>query len=235
MSAIDPNSRDRILARIRRSIAAGDDDTKRRVAVQRRLATPAPGPIPARARVGSTELINGFQERLEAQRASVERIGRWVELPRRIVSLLRSSNLPMRLQIGADRTLAELPWHEVPTLALQHGRADGTELAGLSHAYAAAAETGTLALVSGPDNPTTLNFLPETHIVVIAADRIFGPYEAIWQALRRDYGDRQMPRTVNLISGPSRTADIEQTMVMGAHGPRRLHVLIVEESQQRAD
>ena len=95
----------------------------------------------------------------------------------------------------------------------------------------AVAETGTLVLLSGPDNPTTINFLPETHIVVLRAHDIVGPYEAAWNALREIYGERSLPRTVNLISGPSRTADIEQTIIMGAHGPKRLHVVIVADDR----
>ncbi|MEZ5579927.1 MAG: LUD domain-containing protein [Candidatus Competibacteraceae bacterium] len=72
-------------------------------------------------------------------------------------------------------------------------------------------------LLSGPHSPpTTLNFLPDTHIVVLRADRIVGAYEDAWDLLRaRGLG---MPRTVNFITGPSRSADIEQTVQMGAHG-----------------
>ena len=91
----------------------------------------------------------------------------------------------------------------------------------------AAAETGTLFLVSGPENPTTLNFLPEAHTVLIKSSDIVGSYEEAWDRLRAIYGKGALPRTVNLVSGPSRTADIEQTIVMGAHGPRRLLVLIL--------
>ena len=97
---------------------------------------------------------------------------------------------------------------------------------GLSHAIAGAAETGTLFLISGPDNPSTLNFLPETHAVVVLAGDIVGSYEEGWTKLRALSGNGTMPRTVNLVSGPSRTADIEQTIVMGAHGPRNLIVVI---------
>ena len=82
-------------------------------------------------------------------------------------------------------------------------------------------------LVSGPENPTTLNFLPEAHTVLIEASDIVGSYEEAWDRLRAIYGKGALPRTVNLISGPSRTADIEQTIVRGAHGPRRLLVLIL--------
>ena len=97
----------------------------------------------------------------------------------------------------------------------------------MSRAVVAAAETGTLFLVSGTDNPTTLNFLPEAHTILIAASEIVGSYEEAWDRLRAIYGQGTLPRTVNLISGPSRTADIEQTIVRGAHGPSRLLVLIL--------
>jgi L-lactate dehydrogenase complex protein LldG len=108
------------------------------------------------------------------------------------------------------------------------GQAQPNDEVGLSHAIAAVAETGTLVLASGPDNPVTLNFLPETHIVVVEDKNIVGPYEDAWVKVRARFGDRLMPRTVNMISGPSRTADIGGKLVLGAHGPRRLCVIIAK-------
>ncbi|MGD9869106.1 MAG: lactate utilization protein C, partial [Hyphomicrobiales bacterium] len=108
------------------------------------------------------------------------------------------------------------------------GRAEDDDTASQSHAAAGASETGTLILTSGPDNPTTLNFLPETHMVVVRSQDILGSYEDVWNRLRETFGEGVMPRTVNMVSGPSRTADIEQTIVMGAHGPRRLLVLVAD-------
>ena len=84
-------------------------------------------------------------------------------------------------------------------------------------------------LASGPAAPTTLNFLPENHIVVLKASQVVGPYEDAWDRLRAANGEGRLPRTVNFITGPSRTGDIEQTIQMGAHGPRRLHVILVED------
>ncbi len=107
------------------------------------------------------------------------------------------------------------------------GPANGEDRASLSRALVAAAETGTLVLVSGADNPTTLSFLPETHFILIRASDVVGSYEEAFDRLRAIYGEGSLPRTVNLISGPSRTADIEQTIVRGAHGPKRLHVVIL--------
>ena len=88
---------------------------------------------------------------------------------------------------------------------------------------------GTLMLTSGAARPTTLNFLPDTHIVVLCEADIVSGYEDVWARLRARYGKNVMPRTVNTITGPSRTGDIEQAMELGAHGPRRMHIVVVRE------
>ncbi len=107
------------------------------------------------------------------------------------------------------------------------GPSDGHDLNAVSAAFAGIAETGTLALVSGPDNPTTLNFLPDNHIVVLPREAIEADYESVFAKLRNVYGKGEAPRTLNFITGPSRSADIEQTLLLGAHGPRRLHIVVV--------
>jgi L-lactate dehydrogenase complex protein LldG len=135
----------------------------------------------------------------------------------------------MAVRRGDDPRLAAMPWGRERTLTVATGRSDGSDLVAVSHAFGAAAETGTVMLTSGPDNPTTLNFLPDTHIVVLHAKDLAGDYETLWQRLREARSDATMPRTVNWITGPSRSADIEQTLILGAHGPRRLHVIVVEE------
>ena len=82
---------------------------------------------------------------------------------------------------------------------------------------------------SGPDHPVSLNLLPDTHVVVLREGDIVSGYEEVWQRLRARYGKNAMPRTVNTITGPSRTGDIEQTIELGAHGPRRMHIVVVRE------
>ena len=81
-------------------------------------------------------------------------------------------------------------------------------------------------LPSAPERPTTLNLLPDTAIAVLRASRLVGALEEAWDLLREDAG--VMPRNVMLVTGPSRSADIEQTLELGAHGPRRLHVVLIE-------
>jgi L-lactate dehydrogenase complex protein LldG len=150
-----------------------------------------------------------------------------VDVPREIAALLRAHNLPMAVRRGDDPRLAALPWETERTLTVTTGASDGSDLVGVSHAFGAVAESGTLMLTSGSDNPTTLNFLPDTHVVIVGAEDIAGDYETLWTRLRARYGEAAMPRAVNLITGPSRSADIGQTLILGAHGPRRLHVIVV--------
>jgi L-lactate dehydrogenase complex protein LldG len=119
-----------------------------------------------------------------------------------------------------------MPW-SVTALEILHGPSDGRDVNAVSVAFAGIAESGTLALVSGADNPTTLSFLSDNHIVVLSRDGILADYESVFAKLRGAYGKGGAPRTLNFITGPSRSADIEQTLLLGAHGPRRMHIVIV--------
>lgn len=149
-------------------------------------------------------------------------------VPAAIAEYLARENLPAKLRVAPDAEVADLPWSTRPLLEVTSGRSDGSDEVSLTPALAAIAETGTLMLTSGPERPTTLNFLPETHIVLLTADQVVGGMEEAWAKLRERYGRGVMPRTVNLVTGPSRSADIEQTLQMGAHGPRRLHIILVD-------
>jgi L-lactate dehydrogenase complex protein LldG len=226
MSTANTTARDRILGTIRQGLGKVDD-TERRLTVVRRLAQAPRGIVPDRALRPHAELVTAFIDRMIAQRATVNRVPDLASVPQILMDYLRSQNLPAVVRIGSDPVLNALAWPEQAMLQLDRGRAIGSDTAGLSHALVGAAETGTVALVSGQDNPTTINFLPDTHIVLVKAEDIVGPFEEAWVRIRARYGAGQMPRTVNWVSGPSRTADIEQTMVQGAHGPRRFHVLVV--------
>ncbi|QAY96118.1 lactate utilization protein [Methylovirgula ligni] len=219
------SDRAKIFAGIRRALGVTGAEDSRRHTVNARLAEAPESVIPARGRVAADKVAL-FRAEAERVFATVEDVASAEEIPARIADFLRAKNLPLQLRKGADPYLAALPW-ESAALRLDEGRAQPEDRVGLSHAFAGIAETGTLALVSGPDNPTTLNFLPETHIVVVEAWAIVGDYEAFWAKLRAAYGEGTMPRTVNFITGPSRSADIEQTLLLGAHGPRALHILIV--------
>jgi L-lactate dehydrogenase complex protein LldG len=223
-------ARDLIFGSIRRSLGVSGKEATRRKAVGDRLAQHPAGIVPARGQLAAKERLALFRTMVEAANGSVEEIADAGDVPSVVAALLRAHNLPMAVKRGADPRLAALPWERERTLEVSVGPSAGKDLVAVSHAFGAAAESGTLMLVSGPDNPTTLNFLPDTHIVVVDAKDVTGDYETLWRRLREKFGDGLMPRTVNLITGPSRSADIEQTLILGAHGPRRLHVMVVGEA-----
>jgi L-lactate dehydrogenase complex protein LldG len=224
-----PNAaaRQRILSRIKTAVGGKDATDPRLPVVEARLSQRQRHLVPARARLAQAELRAQFAGYLTRGKASVIDVATRDELPEAIATYLRAHNLPLRLRMGTDQRLASLPWTLVPGLDLSQGRADPADEVTLSYAVAAAAETGTLVLASGPDNPVTLSFLPDTHMVVLDATTLVGAYEDAFDLVRAKLGDRVMPRTLNLISGPSRTSDIGGKTVMGAHGPRHLAVFIV--------
>jgi L-lactate dehydrogenase complex protein LldG len=226
MSASD-DARAVVMDRVRAALGVASLDRARRTAVSRRLERHPRNTVPSRALLGGEERVALFTDMLTRQDADVRRVATPKEAVGAIASYLGTCNLPPRLRMGADPVLAALPWREAWDIEREFGPAQTGDRASLSRAAVAAAETGTLFLVSGADNPTTLNFLPEAHTILIAAGDIVGSYEEAWDRLRGVYREGYLPRTVNLISGPSRTADIEQTIVRGAHGPGRLLVFIL--------
>ncbi len=224
------SSRDVILGSIRRSLGVTGREAPRRQAVADRLADHPRGLIPERGRKPEAERFAVFRHMVEAAAATIEEIARPEDVPAAVAKFIRGHNLPMSARRGDDPRLAEMPWERERTLEVTTGPSDGHQLVAVSHAFGGVAETGTLLLTSGPDNPTTLNFLPDTHIVVIDRKDVAGDYETVLARLREKFGAGQMPRVVNMITGPSRSADIEQMLILGAHGPRRLHVMVVGEA-----
>ena len=221
------SSRSTLFASIRQSLGVTGNEPERRAAVAERLTQHPKGVIPARGQLPQPERVKLFAEMVEAAAGSAEILPDASHVPAAVAALLRKHNLPMQVRRGDDPRLAALPWGNERTLEVSTGPSDGHQLASVSHAFAGVAETGTLIMASGPDNPTTLNFLPDTHIVVVNAKDIAGDYEAVWARVREQFGTDSLPRAINMITGPSRSADIAQILILGAHGPRRLHVLVI--------
>lgn len=221
------SSRDAILGRIRRSLDTSSTNATRLAAVRHRLSETPVNVVPARGQLADAERIELFIRKAGDVFATVVRLEKRDDIPTAVADYLRARNLPQAIRHGSDPRLAGLPWAKEAQLAVTVGPSDGKDLVGLSHADAGVAETGTVVLTSGADNPTTLNFLPDHQIVAVDASTIAGDYETVWASLRRRFGAGMMPRTVNLVTGPSRSADIEETLLLGAHGPRSLHILVV--------
>lgn len=222
--------RDTILATVRRSLGVTGLEAPRRLEVASRLAGHRAGVVPARGQLAPRERVDLFVRMLEAAAGTVARAADPAGVPDAVCAFLRALNLPPAVRLGGDPLLASVPWERAGTLSVRFGPSDGSDPAAVSHAFAAVAETGTVVLTSGPDNPTTLNFLPDVHIVVVEAGDVAGDFETVMARLRERFGAGVLPRAVNFVTGPSRSADIEQTLILGAHGPRKLHVIIVGEA-----
>ena len=225
--------RETIMGSLRRALKRGAEtaDAAARQAVDRRLDAVARGPVPARAQVSPAAQVDLFEAMAVEQAATVTRIPSLDQVPAALADYLKAANLAPKVRLAPSPELENLPWDGQPLIEVETGRAQGSDQVSLTGAVAGIAETGTLLLASGAEAPTTLNFLPDNHVVVLKASQVVGAYEDGWDQLRETYGRDNLPRTVNFITGPSRTADIEQTIQLGAHGPRRLHVLLVEDTE----
>ncbi len=131
------------------------------------------------------ERIALFAKYAQKYGATIARVGVVTELPGEVSRYLMSHNLPASIRMGDDPLLMAARFESEPVLTVLHGASDGTDLAGVSHARGAVAESGTLVLASGPHNPVTINFLPEHHIVAVRAEHIAGSLEEAFAASRR--------------------------------------------------
>jgi L-lactate dehydrogenase complex protein LldG len=218
--------REQILAAIRRSLKRGRLDPGREADLRARITAHGRNLVPERATVlDHRARIDLFVAMAEDVQASVTRVSSLDEVPETVARYLAEENLPAELLLAPDPFLDQIPWDVRPLLKIRRGRAGAEDAVSLTPCFAAIAETGTLMLISGAHTPTTLNFLPDTHIVVVRGDQVVATYEDGWDRLRIC---GPLPRTVNFITGPSRTGDIEQRIELGAHGPRRLHIIMVE-------
>lgn len=224
------SSRDQILGKVRRALGRDGMDAVLRADIEARLAAPSPNLVPARGDRDLAARVDLFKAEAERVNADVVRVAVLSDVPAAVARYLADANLEARLTAQPTALLKDIPWTKQSTVTVGFDAPTGADAVGVSEAFAGIAETGTLILLSGSDRPIAVNFLPDTHIVVLPAGRILRAYEDAWAKLRAG-GAPFMPRTVNWITGPSRTADIEQTLLLGAHGPRRLFVVIVDEDE----
>src|SRR5690606_4899993 len=171
-------------------VQGGDD----RAELADGTARPRANLHPPLARLPRKALVDLFGEKAEAVACTVRRIGSAAEVPAAVMDYLRTHSLPAEVTVAPAAELAAMPWDDEPLLTRRTGAPRNEDLVGVTPAFAGVAETGTLVMLSGPEHPATLNFMPDHHIVALPASRIVGVYEEAWAALRRRGG---MPRNVN--------------------------------------
>jgi L-lactate dehydrogenase complex protein LldG len=211
-------SRDNILARIRAAQGRGiAPEEAERETVRAHLRAHPQSPRPA----SDGDLVARFRARALSLASTWGEVGAKCEIPAATAAYLRENNLPLRAVCWNEFT--DLDWAG-SGIEVEARNARGDDLVGITGAFCAIAETGTLMMTSGPRTPAAVSLLPETHIAVVSRARIVRGMEDAWALLRAEF--EHMPRAVNFISGPSRTADIEQTVTLGAHGPYRVHLIL---------
>lgn len=204
------NARERVLARVRAAQAAG---ARRDNIEQPTYPLSAAGP----------DLIARFSQSAARLGSEVLRVGELRAVPATVARYLATHKLPARAVCWPE--LTALPW-ATQDVDVEARAARGDDGVGITGAFCAIAETGTLMLLSGAQTPATVSLLPETHIAVVSTSALVTTMEQAWARQRAHAG--ALPRAVNFISGPSRTADVEQTVTLGAHGPRNVLIVLVD-------
>lgn len=214
------SSREEILQRVRAGVGK-DDFAARRAAAEAYLAARAQGPQP----IIGDDLVARFRSKAESLANTLDAVADLAAAPAAVASYLAAGGLGKEVVLAAN--IAPLDWAGA---GLKHAvrSAEDADRVGVSGCFCAIAETGTLMLLSSPETPATISLLPETHIALVPVSRIVGTMEEAFALLRAERG--ALPRAVNFISGPSRTGDIEQTIVLGAHGPCRVHLILIGQS-----
>ncbi|HSN46909.1 MAG TPA: lactate utilization protein C [Casimicrobiaceae bacterium] len=219
-------ARDATLARVRTALGKTGDRSAARAAAEIYVAARAEGPRP---RIDG-DLVERFMLRAGHMASTAERVADVAALPQVVARYLGALQLPPAL--AAQQSRAGVCWPEFAGLdwagaglAIEARPTEGDDRLGITGCYCAIAETGTLVVLSGPDSPTATTLLPDTHVAVLRAERIVAGMEDAFALIRQERG--AVPRAVHMISGPSRTGDIEQTIVLGAHGPFRVHIVLV--------
>jgi len=217
------SSRDDILGRVRAGLHrnAGNAAAGREVMLAA-LSNRSQGPKPAFDATPQA-LLERFRIKSEVQASTVDIVAADADVPAAVARYLSDMKLPKTAVV--QPALAALDWAGAGLTVEARGARDA-DLVGITGCFCAVAETGTLMMCSSPDTPAAVSLLPETHIAIVRASRIVPYMEDAWNLARAELGS--LPRAVNFISGPSRTGDIEQTIVLGAHGPYRVHLVIVE-------
>jgi L-lactate dehydrogenase complex protein LldG len=220
------SARDAVLARVRKALNKTGDRGPARAEADAYIALHGHGPRPAIP----PDLVDQFLRRATDMESTVERIADRGEVPAAVARYLDALTLPPAL--AAQKSHRGVCWPEFGDLDWTGAGLEidvrptvGDDRLGITGVFCAIAETGTLVLLAGAHTPTATALLVDTHVAVLRADRVVSGMEEAYALVRQERG--RLPRAVNLISGPSRTGDIEQTIVLGAHGPFRVHILVL--------
>jgi len=224
-------SRERILNKIKSNIRKKNDLTETDINIlEGRIKGSEPNLIPKRGVIKKDALLETFINRAKEVASSVAVINSLSEIPAEVIDYLAKNNIASKIVVLPNEDIDFVEWNKHPTLEVVNKYADEKDETVLVSSFSAIAETGTVVQLSGPKNPITSHFLPDNSIVLVKASRIISSSEDAFKLLRKEH--KNIPRTVSLISGPSRTGDIALNIEMGAHGPRKVHLIVWNDLEQ---
>ena len=215
------SGRNAILGRLQKSL--NEDNPCRPVpqsiddapeAVRERLTNKPVSTLPAFSEDSTERLIR----MMESVQMTVTRVQTSADVVNAVSDYIETEALAGEVTVAP--ALGSMKWPE----GFRLGAANGVETTSVTPCFSAVAETGSLVFTSSAETPATLNFLPDNHIVVVNESQVVNHVDDVWKRLRQT---AKSCRAVNFVTGPSRTGDIEQTIEIGAHGPRRMHGVLV--------
>lgn len=175
--------------------------------------------------VWQASAVERFIEKFESQAGTWTRVEGIEAVGGAVADHLSGKLIDQQIRVAPHPLLEKVVWPEHLDVIVSSERAPDSNVA-VSVAEAGMAETGTLVFYSGAEIPTTLQFLPDYHIAILRLPDMVSYMEEVWQKL--NVRDDFPPRALSFITGPSRTADVELTIQIGAHGPREVHLILVE-------
>ncbi|MBL8734726.1 MAG: lactate utilization protein [Planctomycetes bacterium] len=192
-------------------------------------APPLPPVLPSPELPGK-DCAERFATMLRQVGGACEQVRDLAAAARRVAELLAAAEV-RSLAVSDAPELAGVLEALPPTIRVYGPESDRTTLlaadCGLSTAQVGIAETGSLVLVAADERHRLCSLLPPRHLVLLPCSRLCASLGAALAALSSPDGRPRSP-TVTFVTGPSRTADIELELVIGVHGPRHLHVLLIE-------
>lgn len=214
------SARENILARIRtQSGKSGATSDTEFAAVRAHISKHQRGPLPS---IAMHDPVAHFIDECARLKTTLAQCSDATQIPVEVARYIAAESLQPQCTVW--REFAALDWSGAG-VTFNDRPAEADDLIGVTGCFCGVGETGTLLLLSAPATPKATALLPETHICIVKKSRIVPAMEDAFALMRNE--SHEPPRATFFVSGPSRTADIEQTIVIGAHGPYRVHVILV--------
>lgn len=185
---------------------------------ERIMSTETPRPVV------DGHLVDNFIAKHTAVNGTLKIVGNYSEVPGAVGEFLDSHDLPSRMLMGSSEFLSQFDWPQ--EWQIDRRIATKTDLVSVTDAVCAIAETGTIMIFSSSNASSTHAFVPENHVAIINAGQVVRHLDDALKIASTKINDNTPG--VHMVTGPSKTADVEQTIQYGAHGPRRLHVIIID-------